>query len=279
MSPVIRPGGTDIDVTVRPGGGVRSFKVRRTGAVADVALRASAGTERIGPGSKAELSVRSVGSAADVGIGIERVGTVELTASSNVGPPGATGPTGPQGPEGPDGPNGPPGPQGDEGPAGPQGTVGVQGPPGEPGPEGLVGDTGPPGEQGPQGAQGEASTVPGPIGPQGPPGPSGGGHTIQDEGVNLTPRAALDFVGAGVATADDVTNDRTTVAVPGDRTYVHTQGTGAATWVVTHSLGKFPAVEVVDTGNTKLIPDVHYDDVTQVTLSFGAPVSGKAFVN
>jgi hypothetical protein len=65
----------------------------------------------------------------------------------------------------------------------------------------------------------------------------------------------------------------------GDLSYVHSQGAGAATWTVVHGLHKYPAVEVVDNGLTVLIPDVHYDSVDQLTLTFGAPVSGKAFVN
>jgi hypothetical protein len=65
----------------------------------------------------------------------------------------------------------------------------------------------------------------------------------------------------------------------GDLTYVHTQGAPSATWVITHGLGKYPAVDVVDSGGSVLIPSVHYDSVTQVTLSFGSPTTGKAFVN
>lgn len=65
----------------------------------------------------------------------------------------------------------------------------------------------------------------------------------------------------------------------GDKNYVHDQGTGANSWSVAHNLGKYPAVEVVDTGNSVLIPDVHYDSPDALTLTFGAPVSGKAYVN
>lgn len=50
-------------------------------------------------------------------------------------------------------------------------------------------------------------------------------------------------------------------------------------WTVTHGLGKFPAVTVVDSGNTVLIPDVHYDSTSQVTISFGMATSGKAYLN
>lgn len=65
----------------------------------------------------------------------------------------------------------------------------------------------------------------------------------------------------------------------GDKTYVHTQGAPATSWVVTHNLNKYPAVDVVDTGNSAVIPSVQYTDINTVTLTFGSPTSGKAFVN
>jgi hypothetical protein len=65
----------------------------------------------------------------------------------------------------------------------------------------------------------------------------------------------------------------------GDKNYVHTQGSPSATWTVVHGLSKYPAVEVVDSGDSVVIPSVHYDSVNQVTLTFGSPTSGKAFLN
>jgi Concanavalin A-like lectin/glucanases superfamily len=91
-------------------------------------------------------------------------------------------------------------------------------------------------------ASGGAQGPPGPAGPQGPAGEgvpvggtagqvltkdtptdydtswqtaAGGGHAIQDEGIALAARAALNFVGAGVTAADDAANNRTNVTVPG----------------------------------------------------------------
>lgn len=65
----------------------------------------------------------------------------------------------------------------------------------------------------------------------------------------------------------------------GDKFYVYTQGPPSATWVVTHNLNKQPAVAVVDTGDSVVIPSVHYDDPNQVTITFGSPTSGKAYLN
>jgi hypothetical protein len=65
----------------------------------------------------------------------------------------------------------------------------------------------------------------------------------------------------------------------GDLTYVHNQGSPSASWAVAHNLGKYPAVDVVDTGGSVIIPSVIYVDANNVTLSFGSPTSGKAYAN
>jgi hypothetical protein len=48
--------------------------------------------------------------------------------------------------------------------------------------------------------------------------PSGGGHTIQDEGIDLAQRLNLNFVGAAVTVTDDAGNDATVVTISDDLT-------------------------------------------------------------
>jgi len=62
-------------------------------------------------------------------------------------------------------------------------------------------------------------------------------------------------------------------------TAVFTQVSAAATWNIAHNLDKFPAVTVVDSGGNELIPDVLYVDNNNITLTFGAATSGKAYLN
>jgi len=64
-----------------------------------------------------------------------------------------------------------------------------------------------------------------------------------------------------------------------DAAYVHTQGSAAVVWTVAHNLGKYPAISVVDSGGSAIIPDVHYDNTSQVTLTFGSATSGLVFCN
>jgi len=64
-----------------------------------------------------------------------------------------------------------------------------------------------------------------------------------------------------------------------DANFVFTQASAANPWSVTHNLGKFPAVSVVDSGNNEIIPDVMYIDANSLTLTFAAATSGKAYMN
>lgn len=62
------------------------------------------------------------------------------------------------------------------------------------------------------------------------------------------------------------------------RRYVHTQGTAASTWTVTHALGGRPSVTVVDSAGTVVIGDISYNSDTEVTISFTSPFSGYAYL-
>lgn len=61
--------------------------------------------------------------------------------------------------------------------------------------------------------------------------------------------------------------------------YVHTQGPALASWVITHNLGKYPSITIVDTANTEVIGEVTYNSINQLTVSFSAAFSGKAYLN
>lgn len=65
----------------------------------------------------------------------------------------------------------------------------------------------------------------------------------------------------------------------GDLAYIHTQSVAAASWPITHNLGKYPSVSVVDTGDSVIIPDVQYIDLNQVSVLFGSATSGRAYLN
>lgn len=189
------------------------------------------------------------------------------------------------------GPAGPPGPMG---PTGPASTV--PGPTGPTGPAGATGATGPQGPQGTSGAGGQyiEQTI-------------GNGaaqsftiaHNFNTKAVTVAVYKAAspyDQVQADVERTDlnNVTIRTVTVPATGEYVcliqcagtpgagwaqYTHTQGTPSATWTVVHNLGRHPSVMVVDTGDTVIMPDIHYDSLNQITLTFGSATSGKAYLN
>lgn len=110
------------------------------------------------------------------------------------------------------------------------------------GPPGVTGPTGPSGPSGPPGPSGAASTVPGPSGPTGATGPTG-------------------------------------PTGPAATTYIHTQMSASAIWVITHNLNRFPAVDVVNSAEEVVIGEILYNSANTVTLTFVSAFAGKAFLN
>jgi hypothetical protein len=66
---------------------------------------------------------------------------------------------------------------------------------------------------------------------------------------------------------------------PQSATFIFTQGVAATTWNITHNLGKFPSITVIDTGNTVVTGEYNYTSNINVTLTFSAGFAGKAYLN
>jgi|MDSW01.1.fsa_nt_gb hypothetical protein len=66
-----------------------------------------------------------------------------------------------------------------------------------------------------------------------------------------------------------------------DPTYIHSQNSTSATWVITHGLGTYPSVTAVDSGGTNVIGEVSYDSALQLTITFSGTTGfqGKAYLN
>ena len=64
-----------------------------------------------------------------------------------------------------------------------------------------------------------------------------------------------------------------------DKTIIFEQVTPNSTWTINHQLKKFPSVTVVDSANTVVQGSVLYKSQTQITLTFSAAFSGKAYLN
>ena len=73
--------------------------------------------------------------------------------------------------------------------------------------------------------------------------------------------------------------DTPTVTGGGDKHYKHVQVAASTSWFITHSLQKFPSVDVVDSGGTRVIGEVTYHDTNTLTVSFTGAFGGEAYLN
>lgn len=62
------------------------------------------------------------------------------------------------------------------------------------------------------------------------------------------------------------------------RRSVFNQEVASAIWEITHSLGGKPSVTIVDSADTHVFGEVQYISNTQVTVTFSAAFSGKAYL-
>ena len=70
-----------------------------------------------------------------------------------------------------------------------------------------------------------------------------------------------------------------TLTSQGAPTFIFDQGVPATTWDITHNLGKFPSITVIDTGNTVVTGEYNYVTNNRVILTFSAAFAGKAYLN
>lgn len=62
-------------------------------------------------------------------------------------------------------------------------------------------------------------------------------------------------------------------------TYVHNQNVPSAVWNITHNLGSYPSVTVIDSAGTTVVGDVLYVSANAITITFSGSFSGQAFLN
>jgi len=70
-----------------------------------------------------------------------------------------------------------------------------------------------------------------------------------------------------------------TLSSQGAPTFIFNQAIPATTWDITHNLGKFPSITVIDTGNTVVTGEYNYVNNNRVILTFSSAFDGKAYLN
>ncbi len=61
--------------------------------------------------------------------------------------------------------------------------------------------------------------------------------------------------------------------------YIHDQAVASSNWVISHGMGKFPAVSVVDSADNVVIGDVIYVDTNNIAINFNSATTGRAYLN
>jgi hypothetical protein len=64
-----------------------------------------------------------------------------------------------------------------------------------------------------------------------------------------------------------------------DLNYVHTQSSVSASWVIPHSLGKYPIPLCQDSSGNTVHGDITYTDANNITITFNTAFSGVAYLN
>lgn len=91
--------------------------------------------------------------------------------------------------------------------------------------------------------------------------------------------AALKEIIAGSGLVSIAFDDTAQTVTVKSQSFEFDQATPSASWSIAHNLGKFPTVAVVDSAGNFGIGSVQYADANHLTVSFGAPFTGTAYLN
>lgn len=64
----------------------------------------------------------------------------------------------------------------------------------------------------------------------------------------------------------------------GETSFTYIQAVPASVWTITHNLGRYAAVTVLDSDDDEVYGDYDYPDLNTVVLTFSSPVTGTAFL-
>lgn len=90
---------------------------------------------------------------------------------------------------------------------------------------------------------------------------------------------ALNYGGGGGGAVTSVNGDTGDVIVNEDNNFEYVQAVPASTWLIDHTLNKYPSVTVIDSANTIVIGEVTYNSDTQLVITFQSAFTGKAILN
>jgi len=103
--------------------------------------------------------------------------------------------------------------------------------------------------------------------------------TVDSSNANLYNGVFTHIVSNGNITANKYYGFAIYPELAADKHFTFVQSTAAATWNITHNLGKFPSVSIVDSGNTIVRGNIDYTSENALTITFSAAFGGKAYLN
>lgn len=65
----------------------------------------------------------------------------------------------------------------------------------------------------------------------------------------------------------------------GDKTYLHVQNLASTVWTINHNLGKYPAIDVVDSAGTRVEGTIEYLSLYVARVTFSSLFGGTATCN
>lgn len=64
-----------------------------------------------------------------------------------------------------------------------------------------------------------------------------------------------------------------------DLNYVHYQDVPSASWNITHNLGKYPSVTIINSAGDTVMSDITYVNKNQIQINFSNAFAGTAYIN
>jgi hypothetical protein len=61
--------------------------------------------------------------------------------------------------------------------------------------------------------------------------------------------------------------------------YTHNQSSASSTWSISHNLNFYPTVQIFDSASNLVEGAVSHTDTNNITLTFSAAISGKAYLS
>jgi len=106
---------------------------------------------------------------------------------------------------------------------------------------------------------------------------------VSDPGVAGPPNVlTIGTVTTGEAATASITgispNQVLNLVYPVASRHVHTQGTASTIWTITHALGGYPSVSIVDSAKTVVYGEVSYTSTSQIVVNFSSAFSGYAYL-